>query len=70
VERGAAMTAVETRAADLDARIEVAGHKVADLDTRVSQIDAAIAEATRRVRTTSVMTLAETQRRGPRRPCG
>ncbi len=62
-QRGAAMAAVETRAADLDARIEIASHAVADLDARVSQIDAAISEATRRGRTTGAMSIMEAQRR-------
>jgi hypothetical protein len=61
--RGAVQATVETQAADLDARIEVAGHRVADLDARVSQIDAAIAEATRRGRTTGAMSIMEAQRR-------
>jgi hypothetical protein len=47
-ERGAAIAAVETQTADLDARIEVTARTVADLDARVNQIDSAIAEATRR----------------------
>jgi hypothetical protein len=62
-ERGAAQAQLETQAAGLDTRVEVAAHTVADLDARVSQIDAAIAEATRRGRTTGAMSIMEAQRR-------
>jgi hypothetical protein len=62
-ERGAAIAAVETRTADVDARIEVAVHRVGDLDARVAQIDSAIAQATRRGRTNAALAAMEGQRR-------
>jgi len=62
-ERGAAAAGLETQAAGLDTRIEVAAHAVADLDARIAQIDAAISEATRRGRTNAALTAMEGQRR-------
>jgi hypothetical protein len=47
--------------AHVEARRELAAANVADLDKRITQVDAAVAEATRRGRTSSAMTLAEHQ---------
>jgi hypothetical protein len=66
-ERGAAAAGLETQAAGLDTRIEVAAHTVADLDHRLSQIDSAIEKATEKGRTSAAMKLAE---RPAPCPCG
>ena len=47
-ERGAAQSAIEIQAAEMEARIERQAHTVADIDARVSQLDAAISEGTKR----------------------
>jgi hypothetical protein len=47
--------------AHVEARRELAAANVADIDRRIGQIDSAIAEATKRGRTTSAMTLVERQ---------
>ena len=66
-ERGAAAAGLETQAAGLDTRIEVAADAVADLDHRLSQIDSAIEKATEKGRTSAAMKLAE---RPAPCPCG
>jgi hypothetical protein len=62
-ERSAATADIETQAAALAARIEVAAHTVADIDGRIAQIDSAIEEATRRGRTGGAMSIMEGQRK-------
>lgn len=62
-ERGAVAAVLETRDADLAARIEVAAHTVADLDRRLNQVDLAIEEAARRGRTNTALSAIEGQRR-------
>jgi hypothetical protein len=47
--------------AHVEARRELAAANIADLDRRIGQIDGAIAEATKRGRTSSAMTLTEHQ---------
>jgi len=62
-ERGERESYITSRTADFDARIEVAGHKVADLDRRLGQIDSAIEEAAKRGRTNAALAAMEGQRR-------
>jgi hypothetical protein len=62
-EKGAAQARLETQAAELDARIEVAGHAVADFDRRLGQIDSAIEEAAKRGRTNAALSAIDGQRR-------
>ena len=54
---------VSSRAADVDARIQVQAGIVADIDRRIAQIDTAVDQATARGRTNSAMALAEQQRK-------
>jgi hypothetical protein len=62
-ERGAAQSDLETKTADLEARIDVQAHKVADLDRRLGQIDSTIEEAAKRGRTKTALSAIEGQRK-------
>jgi hypothetical protein len=62
-DRGNSTMVLESRTADLAARIEVAAHNVADLDRRLNQVDIAIEEAARRGKTNAALTAMEGQRK-------
>ena len=62
-ERGAATYHLEEQTADIEARINVQGHKVADLDRRLGQIDTTIEEAAKRGRTNAAISVIEGQRK-------
>jgi hypothetical protein len=55
--------AAASRAADIDARLNVQAGVVADLDQRIAQIDSAVDKATAKGRTGSAMKLADDQRK-------
>lgn len=62
-ERGAAQSAVETQAAALAAKIEVAAGKVADLDRQIGQIDMAIETAAAKGKVSTALSAIEGQRK-------
>jgi hypothetical protein len=62
-ERGAAQSDLETKTADLEARIDVQSDVVADLDRRLGQIDSTIEEAAKRGRTKTALSAMEGQRK-------
>jgi hypothetical protein len=62
-ERGAAQSDLETKTADLEARIDVQSHVVADLDRRLGPIDSTIEEAAKRGRTKAAISAMEGQRK-------
>jgi hypothetical protein len=54
---------INSRGADIEARLGVQARVVADLDRRIAQIDTAIDKATEKGRTGSAMALADQQRK-------
>jgi hypothetical protein len=61
-DRGNSTMVLESRTADLAARIEVAAHNVADLDRRLNQVDTAIEEAAKRGKTNTALAAIQGQR--------
>jgi hypothetical protein len=61
--RGEAEAAVETKDAEISAKIDVQTQVVADLDRRLGQIDSAIEEAAKRGKTATALSAIEGQRR-------
>jgi hypothetical protein len=54
---------VESKSADIEARIQVQSNIVSDVDRRIAQIDQAVEESTKRGRTNGAMSLAADQRK-------
>jgi hypothetical protein len=62
-DRGAAAAALDMKDADVASRIEVATSKLSDLDRQIAQIDAAVAEATKRAKASTAVSVMEGQRK-------